>query len=73
MMPNVNIHRREQVPDPSDPDGLRRALLIRYSTPTVPPRDVYVPGEDPSDQEIAEAIRKDLAERTGEQPSLFEV
>lgn len=67
-MPQVTIHRREQVADPSDPDGLRPALLVRYSTQTITPRDVFIPGEAPSDQEIAEAIRKDLAERN-EPPS----
>lgn len=72
-MAGVRIHSRDQATDPADPEGVAPALRVKYSTATLPPQDVYVKGEAPTDAEVAEAIRWDLAARTGQETDALEV
>lgn len=72
-MPQVTIHSRNSAPDPTDPEGVKRALAVSYSTATRAPRVVYVPGESPTEEQIAEVIRQDLAAREAGSPSTLEV
>jgi len=72
-MPPVTIHSRQPAVDPADPDGLRPALRVTYSTPTVPPRTVFVPGEDPTDDQVSAVIRADLDDRRAEPAGSLEV
>jgi enamine deaminase RidA (YjgF/YER057c/UK114 family) len=72
-MPPVTIHSRNVAPDPTDPEGVKRALAVSYSTATRAPRTVYVSGESPTDEQVAAAIRQDLAAREAEPPSTLEV
>jgi len=52
---------------------VKRALAVSYSTATRAPRVVYVPGESPTEEQIAEVIRQDLAAREAGSPSTLEV
>lgn len=61
-MAQVRIHSRDQTTDPADPAGVAPALRVIYSTAKHPPRDVVIPGEAPTDDDVAEAIRQDLAQ-----------
>lgn len=72
-MAEVTIHQRRAASDPIDPEGVRPALAVIYSTPAVPPRTVYIAGEDPSDEQVAAAIREDLAGLETEGPQTLEV
>lgn len=72
-MASVRIHSRSPVPDPADPEGVKRALAVSYSTATHAPRVVYVPGESPTEQQIAEAVRQDLAAQADSPPTTLEV
>ena len=72
-MTQVTIHRRDVAVDPADPEGLKPALRVTYSTETFAPRFVYVPGEAPTDEEIAATIRQDFAAREAEPSSTLEV
>jgi len=72
-MASVRIHSRSPVPDPADPEGVKRALAVSYSTATHAPRVVYVPGESPTEEQIADAIRQDLAALGEAPPTTLEV
>ena len=72
-MAQVRIQRRSVVPDPADPAGLKVVLAVTYSTAALMPQTVYVPGESPSDEQIVEAIRQDIAARTAAPPATLEV
>ena len=72
-MAQVQILSREAVPDPADPEGVQPALRVTYSTNTRGPRTLFVPGEKLTEEQIAEAIRQDLAAREGAPPSLLEL
>ena len=72
-MAQVRIHSRSAVPDPADPEGVKRATAVMYSTATHSPRRVIVPGEKPTDAQVAEAIRQDLAAREAEPSTTLEV
>jgi hypothetical protein len=69
----VTILRREPASDPADPDGLRPALAVVYSTPTRGPRRIFIPGADLSDDDVAQAIRRDLASLNASPPSTLEI
>ena len=72
-MPQVKIHRRNPVKDPTDPERLRPALAVVYSTQTHGPRQVIVPGEAPTDDDIAAVIRQDIAAAEANPPTTLEV
>lgn len=72
-MSEVRVLRRRQAVDPKDPEGRRPALLVTYSTRTVPPRTVVVEGESPGDDAVRDAIRADLASLEERKPETFEV
>lgn len=72
-MAQATVLKREVVPDPSDPDGVKLALRVTYSTATRAPRWVFVPGETPSEEEVAEAIRQDLLAQRDEEPTPLEI
>lgn len=72
-MPAVTIHRREPAVDPGDPDGLKPALAVVYSTPTRSPRRILIPGADLTDDDVAQAIRQDLAAIEAAPPPTLEL
>jgi len=72
-MPRVTIHQRDPAVDPADPEGVKPALAVVYSTPTRSPRRIVIPGADLSDDDVAQAIRQDLTEREAAPPPTLEV
>lgn len=72
-MPLVTIHSRRSVANTGEGESGEPALEVRYSTEDFSPRTVVVPGESPTDEEIAAVIRQDLEERTREPPQTLEV
>jgi hypothetical protein len=47
--------------DGMTPEGeIARGLAVTYSTSEVPPRTLFIPGENITDAQVADAIRKDL-------------
>lgn len=69
----VKIYRRRRLDDPLDtPDGAP-ATEVTYSTEDRAPRRVMVPGENPSDEQVAAAIRQDLAAREADGGVTLEV
>jgi len=61
-----------QLPNPES-GALRPGLSVTYSTAARPPRTVFVPGDAPSEDEIAAAIRADLDAADGEAPATLSV
>lgn len=72
-MPKVTILQRQPTVDPADPEGVKPALAVVYFTTTRSPRQVIIPGEAPTEEQVAEAIRQDLAAREAEPTSTLEV
>ena len=72
-MAQVRIHSRSLALDPLDPEGVKPALRVTYSTDTHSPRTLFVPGGKPTEEQIAEAIRRDIAEREASPPATLEV
>ena len=72
-MTQVTIHSRRSTTDPLDPEGVKPALAVVYSTATRSPRQIIVLGENPTEEQIVEAIRQDLAAREASPPSTMEV
>ena len=72
-MPQVTILRRDASIDPLDPEGVKPALRVTYSTATHSPRPLFIPGENLTEEQIAGAIRQDLASLEAEPPPTIEV
>ncbi len=68
-MPEVRIISRLPA-QLTDGSGVPKpALAVTYSTAAVPPRTITLLGEDVSDDEVAAAIRDDLAQAEAGPPS----
>jgi hypothetical protein len=64
-MSEVQILSRFPAQQPDPESGVPKPVLaVTYSTAAVPPRTVTVPGDSPSEEEIAAAIRLDLESAT---------
>lgn len=72
-MPRVTIHSRSQIPGPNAPGAPELITQVIYSTDATAPRPVVIDKADPTDEEIAEAIRADLAALAERPPQQFEV
>ena len=68
-MAEVTIHRRQPGSMPDDKGDEVAGVHVTYSTSAVPPRSLFVPGPNVTDEHIKEAIRKDLAAAQAERPS----
>ena len=49
------------------------AIAVTYSTAAIPPRTVLIPGEDPPEEAIADAIRADLAAAAAAEAATLEL
>ncbi len=72
-MAQATIHRRDPGTQVGPDLAEVRGLHITYSTPDVPPRTVFVPGELPTEAQIAAAIRKDLEAALSQRPTTMQI
>ncbi len=72
-MPQATIHSRLPARRPDAAGVTHDVLAVTYSTATVPPRTVFLPLDKSSDEDVAHAIREDLAAIEGAATSTFEI
>jgi hypothetical protein len=72
-MAQVTIVRRDPGISLDEKLAQVKGLHVTYHTPLVPPRSVFVPGEAPTDAEVADAIRKDLATVDEQKPTTLNI
>ena len=72
-MPEVQILSRSPGQRPGESGVPKPVLAVTYSTAAVPPRTVFIPGEAPTDEEVADAIRQDLEFATTAPPSTLTI
>ncbi len=72
-MPKVTIHRRD-VTEGADAAGEPvKGVAVTYSTAQFPPNSLFVEGENVTDAQVAEAIRRDIDKRGAQKPTTMEI
>lgn len=72
-MAQVTIHRRDAGIRIDDAGHEVQGLYVTYSTTTFPPRQLFVPGDKPTDAQIAAAVRDDVEVVAAERPTRMEI
>lgn len=72
-MPTVRIHQRTETETVDEAGTLRTVMAVTYSSRLVPPRTVFIPLAEATEERISQAIRDDLAAAETEKPETLEV
>lgn len=72
-MPQVTIHRREPGVNTGPDFAEVKGVHVTYSTPDIPPRNVFVPGELPTEAQVAAAIRQDIQAAASQRPTTMTI
>jgi len=59
-MPQVTVLRREPAERLNDAGRLEEGTRVTYFTQAIPPRVVFIPKLDPTDDEVQSAIKQDI-------------